>query len=355
MRLAISLALWLVPGFIIYQFKMNSIKYWVDNARWISFPQSLLPALVAVALAWHENSQEGFVWWLGLLAVVGVVLLHFGMNLADDYFDYKYKKSGNRTELASKGIRARVAKCPYLVGEGGTSTMKDLFIALSSFCLIALALGIIIFVFRGWTIAYIAAIGALLGIEYSAPPIRLSYHGLGELTIGLIFGPVVMAGVYVAAGGVLSASVFFLSVPVGLLVTNIVYVHSVMDYEADKAVGKCTLASILVSKKMMLLFVFVFTLLPFLIVTAGVFLAHLSPWYLFVWLCIPTAIILLYWMVWFNKDSKKEFKRNIWMGPVQQWDKITEAGIEWFMLRWLASRNLVMFFSLILIIVGILS
>ena len=65
---------------------LKQIKFWLDNARYVSLPQSLLPCILAISLA--SGSAE-FSWGLSVLAVVGVVLAHFGMNLADDYFDYK--------------------------------------------------------------------------------------------------------------------------------------------------------------------------------------------------------------------------------------------------------------------------
>ncbi|MEG2666797.1 MAG: hypothetical protein RSA02_07315, partial [Bacteroidales bacterium] len=80
---------------------LQKVKYWIDNARWIALPQSLLPALVALTMAWNYSSnsilennvlgESPFSWGLGILAVLGVALLHLGMNLFDDYFDYCHK------------------------------------------------------------------------------------------------------------------------------------------------------------------------------------------------------------------------------------------------------------------------
>lgn len=333
---------------------MNKVKYWLDNARWISFPQSLLPALVALTLAWQEHRGAGFGLVPGLLAVLAAVSVHFGMNLFDDYFDYRYKQSGTRAVLKAQGIRARIGKCPYLQGEGGASTVRQLGRASLAFCLVGVALGLVITYYRGLSVWYVALAGALIGIEYSAPPLRLSYHGLGELVIGLLFGPVLMAGVYVSACGAWSYAVLFLSVPVGLLVTNIVYTHSVIDREADKAMGKRTFAGVLGTPRAMLVGSFLFTLLPFVIVTCGVIWRFLSPWYLLVWLLLPRAVCLLNAVVVFMRDPGRELPLRWWVKPVQQWEHIRQAGIEWFMIRWLAARNLLMFFALILIAAGLL-
>jgi len=55
----------------------------------MTLPQSILPALTAVILSIHATD---FVWWLAVLAVLGVILAHLGLNLFDDYFDTKKKK-----------------------------------------------------------------------------------------------------------------------------------------------------------------------------------------------------------------------------------------------------------------------
>ena len=41
--------------------------------------------------------------------------------------------------------------------------------------------------------------------------------------------------------------------------------------------------------------------------------------------------------------------------PLNGWERITRAGIEWFMIRWLSARNLLAFFCLIIIIINIVT
>ena len=59
---------------------------WFQNARPISLPQSMLPALTAVALSYGKAE---FSWIAALASVIGVALVHLGLNLLDDWFDYK--------------------------------------------------------------------------------------------------------------------------------------------------------------------------------------------------------------------------------------------------------------------------
>ncbi len=68
---------------------MNKLKFWFNNARPISLPQSMLPALTAVALSYSRTDGAQFSWVAAAASLFGVMLLHLGMNLLDDWFDYK--------------------------------------------------------------------------------------------------------------------------------------------------------------------------------------------------------------------------------------------------------------------------
>ena len=261
---------------------MNIVRFWFKNSRPKALPQSLLPAILSVCMA---SLSENFSFLLGVLSVLGVMFGHLSMNLFDDYFDYKVKGSEFRDKMAREGFRARIAKCEYLTS--GKATLKQLFVACWVFAFISVIFGAIIFIERGTVILYYVGALGIIGISYSGKPLKLSYRGLGELVIGLIFGPLLMTGVYYSACGTFNWSVIFISIPVGLLVANIVYVHAIMDYEPDKKVGKMTFAVLLGSKKRMLGVLLSILIISYLSVIAGVVLGYLSRLYLFVLLTIP--------------------------------------------------------------------
>jgi len=328
--------------------RRNIIPFWFWNARWVALPQSILPALVAVCLGY---SSPNFSWLMAILSVFGVAFGHLGINLLDDFFDYKKDNQAVRDRLNSRGIRARIAKCAYLTS--GEVTVKQLFFVASLCCVIALLLGTIIFFERGEIILILCAITAFLGICYSGLPFRFSYHGLGELIIGLVFGPLLMMGVYVSACGEIAYQLFFISIPVGLLVANIVYTHSVIDFEADKAMNKKTLAVLLNKKSRMNAVSFLFIFLPFIIILFGIFLHILSFWYLFVFAVLYMAIALFRMILLFQRNAQQKIKPKWWMGNMENWKNIEAVGIDWFMIRWYLARNLLVFFCLIIVIVSL--
>jgi 1,4-dihydroxy-2-naphthoate octaprenyltransferase len=217
-------------------------------------------------------------------------------------------------------------------------------------CGIAALIGCVILWFRGINVFYIAAITAVIGIQYSAPPLRLSYHGLGEVVICLVFGCLNMIGVGFASSGEFTKELFLISLPVGLLVMNIVYIHSILDFVPDKEVGKRTLAVLLNNQTAMLVLLFFVIFIPFLSILVGIIHEICGIKYLAIFLLLPMAITLFKMMIDFVKDPNKQFSPKFWLGPFNQWKSITEYKIEWFMVRWLTARNLISFFCIIIII-----
>lgn len=329
---------------------MKQLKAWWHNARPTSLMQSMMPACLAVVLAY---GHEGFSLPLALMAVVGVMMAHLGLNLCDDYFDYYENSAKSREELQRKGIRARHVKYPYLTD--GSATLKDLRIAIAVFFLLAVALGFIVWLHRSNILLYIFLLTLLMGVFYSAPPLKLSYRGLGEVVIGIIFGPLLMTGVYVSACGQFDMSIVYMSVPVGLLVLNILFTHSFIDQAADEASHKMTFARLLKSNKANLAASFIINLLPFVIVVLGVITAQLHWLYLLVLLALPRALWLLSSLLAFARnDALPTQQPPRFMGRMENWERICQSGTDWFMIRWYAARNTISAFCQLSIIAHII-
>lgn len=335
----------------------NKIKFWYNNARPIALPQSMLPALTAVALSYGDGE---FNWIAAIASVIGVMFLHLGMNLADDWFDYKAGSIEARERNAHEGFRGRMIKYPYLTsGEGTTSGLLK---AIAVMLGIAAVMGAVVFYFRGWDILWWVAAGLILGLSYSGGPLKLGFRGLGEFVIFLMFGPLMMTGVYFAITGTIGWKILLLSPAVGLLVTNIVYSHSVLDSAPDSKMGKKTMAHLMGSGKGQILLSALLNTLPYIIIIAGVFIwftskeegAGLHPAYLCTLLTLPVSIWLVKSLNDFVNHKEVPLEPKFWMGPMGDFDKYREAGLDWFLLRWLTARNIVTFFCLILIIVNLI-
>lgn len=328
---------------------MSKILFWLRNARIVALPQSLLPAITALCLA---IGTEKFSIALGLLAIFGVIFAHLSANLLDDYFDYVNDKNIQREKLAESKSFVRTEKSPYLYS--GEVSPKKLFAVATFFAFIALLFGTVIFATRGFSPLIIALIAGFLGFFYSAEPIKFCYRGLGELITGVIFGPLLMSGVYYAAAGNFSPIIWPISIIVGILVTNILFTHSIMDYNPDVEVGKKTLAGILKSPKLNLSASAIFNFLPYIIIVIAVILNILPIFYLFTFIVLPRSIYLFYLLYEFYYNPTKKFEKKRWLGPMENWDKIEEHNLQWFAIRWYLSRNITQLFCLIVIICNFL-
>ena len=158
---------------------------------------------------------------------------------------------------------------------------------------------------REWAILLIALAAGLLGFFYSAPPIKFCYLGMGEVVTGLIFGPLLMAGVYWAASGVMDLKVLAVSVPIGLLVVNILYTHSMIDLEGDAASDKLTLAGVMKYGWAKLAMSWVINFAPYICVVVAVAMGWLHLAYLAVLLLLPRSIWLYWSLVQFEKGADR--------------------------------------------------
>ena len=327
----------------------NKLTFWIKNARSIALPQSIVPAILAISIA---SYHPDFSWWLALIALFGVICAHLGFNLADDYFDYRHNDVEARKKVTEQGFRTHMEKCHYI--ESGAATTRDLLFAVCTFLAVAAVAGLVVLFFRGWAIAVIALIGLLLGISYSGKPLELGYHGLGELVIGLMFGPLLMIGMQYAACGVFSETIIWTSAAVGLLVTNIVYSHAVLDLKADTQANKMTFARLLKSRNLMLAFSALFNISPFIIVIIGIVFGRLHWAYLCVLPLLPMGVYIIYSLKAHLDNKEIPFEPRWWMGPMGNFDAYRQHNMDWFLIRWLVARNLVTFFCLILTIVNII-
>lgn len=341
-----------------YRGHHKGLFFWFRNARSIALPQSALPALLAISMC---IGQDGFTWWLAVLAFFGVCIGHLGMNLADDYYDYR-RDSRIRSTLSKTSIRARLDKCTYI--NNGDATIDDLRHAMIIFLAIAGGIGLICVFGQWWLhgeqaalwVIMYALLGLFVGINYSGGPLKLCMHGLGELVIGTMFGPLLMLGMQAAVcGTAFSWPMAVMSLAIGLLVTNIVYVHSVMETEADGELDKMTFARLFQSRTTQLVFVAIFALVPYALLITGSVLGWWSWWVMLTLLTLPMSIYLIYSLQRFVNGLPTNDTPRWWMGPMTEFEIFKETGMDWFLIRWLLARNIVMYWCLILIVVMIVT
>jgi len=193
---------------------------------------TFVPVLLGIAVAAHEGS---FNLATAVLTVVAAAAVHLGLNVSNDVFD----------DLLGAD-RLNYTPTPY---SGGSRVIQYGLLTRGEMATLSAALygaGIVIgLVLVGWTqsveLLVIGGVGVLLGLGYTAPPLKLVYRGLGEIAVALGFGPVMLLGAYVVQTGHVAVEPIVASVPVAILVALILYVNEIPDRPADAAAGKRTL------------------------------------------------------------------------------------------------------------------
>ena len=315
---------------------IKKINLWRAIARDYTLPQTIISYGFAVVLATKNYHVNLF---LSLLGLIGVLLAHMSVNILDDYFDWKSGAVEEYKKLSEAGEQVKTHKCFYL--EQGLTSHKSLLAVALSMDAVAGLIGLYIASKVGLAVIVIAAIAAFFGFFYSAPPFKFSYRGLSEFVIGIVFGPLLLSGAYIVAGGVVDKTILFASIIVGILVANISFVHCIMDFKSDKNVGKTSLATLMKSPQNAVVLLSAFYALAYLLIVVGICLKVFPLATILTFIIIPKNIALIRLMN--NDDRKKRF----WMGYLENWDYVLKEGSDWFMLRLCLSRNLVIDFVLI--------
>jgi len=256
------------------------MKKWLVAIRAPFFTASLAPVVVGVAVAFYEGVR---IHWLNaILSLIGVVALHAGTNLANDYFDHRSKNDWvNKTPTSFSG-GSRV------IQQGLLTPRAVLIYALACFA-VGSAIGIYLWrVTPGNVVLMIGVVGVLSGLLYTAAPVAIGYRGFGELFIGLNFGVLAVLGAHYVQAGHLSLAAGLASLPVAALIAAVVYINEFPDYEADKEVHKRTLVVLLGLKNARWGYygLIAFT---YLSIAAAVALHYLPLWALLGMLTLPLA------------------------------------------------------------------
>ena len=192
-------------------------------------PMTLTAMAIAGLLAAESADFDGL---LFTLAVVGSVVAHAANNVVNDLFDL----SSGLDE--SSYPRAQYAPHPVL---SGVVTRKGLAMWALALNAIDAAIMTILWLERGWVIVLFALVGLFLSFFYVAPPLRLKARGLGEPTVAIVWGPLMVGGTYYAATGELAADVLWASVPYALLTTTVLMGKHIDKLPWDKRAGVTTL------------------------------------------------------------------------------------------------------------------
>ncbi len=194
---------------------------------------SIIPVLVGSSAGF--GAAGSFNALLFALALVAMICLHLGANLANEYFDHL---SGND--------RLNKNRNPFSGGSGlmlqGLTSPKAVLIAAWLAFALATAIGfIMLLITKSLFILVLGLLGVFGGYFYTANPFKLGYRGAGEIIIAFLFGLLPVYGACFLQTGTIDLVPLAPAAIVSLLIFLIILINEFPDRQADAAVNKRTL------------------------------------------------------------------------------------------------------------------
>jgi 1,4-dihydroxy-2-naphthoate octaprenyltransferase len=160
--------------------------------------------------------------------VLGIFLIEIAKNASGEIVDFD---SGTDQAVTTED------RSPFSGGKrvliDGLLTRRQTIGIAAVFYVLGIAAGLLIVAYREPQILWLGVVGVGLAYFYHAPPFKLSYRGLGEVAVGLCYGPLITAGTYLVQRGTVTPEVILLATPLGLLIAAFLWINEFPDYRAD--------------------------------------------------------------------------------------------------------------------------
>lgn len=248
-------------------------------------PESLIISVISGTLGTALASLHGPIHWgYYALTILGIVLLHAGANVINDYFDY-------RNRIDTTEVPGSYATEGRVLIQKRLEPRQVLGLGLVLFGL-SLPIGIYLTIVRGLPVMVLGVLGFLTGLFYTARPIALKYVALGEPAVFLMFGPLMVTGAYYVQRSEFAGQAVWVSIPVGVLVALILLANNIRDIQFDGGVGIRTLATLL-GKSSAVRFYALLVAGVYGVTALLVVLGQLSPWAFLTLLSLPLAFKLV--------------------------------------------------------------
>ena len=317
---------------------MNKLKFWWNCSRAFALPVTVMSWLSVFVYALISGGNAVF----GVLALTGVCFAHLAANIFDDYFDYKIL-SKHEKYLKS----AQICKCKFITD--GLVTHRGMLIAGLICLFIAVCFGALLTFFTGWGVVLIALLASVFVIFYS----KFTFIGLGELAVGITYGPLLFEGVYYVMTGSFSLDVLILSLGVSPFVIAFLYTHTILDYDGDLCSHKKTLACSFADKNDALKILAGFYAEGYVFLAVFAYLTQIYT-VLISFLAVPLIFLLYKSLEVYNQDKSLVPEVKWWNYPLGNWAHIEQEGTQSFYLRLYLARNITTYFTVLVCIAFVL-
>ena len=149
---------------------------------------TIVPVLLGILIAARHGAFDLL---SAVLTVIGASFVQLAINVSNDVFD-----------TAQGADDANVTPTKFSGGsrviQYGLVSFRRMAGLATIFYLAAGAIGLLLLVLRGSpALLAIGVVGFIVGLGYTAPPLKFVYRGLGEIAVAIGFGPLMLLGAYV--------------------------------------------------------------------------------------------------------------------------------------------------------------
>ncbi|MDY2588299.1 1,4-dihydroxy-2-naphthoate octaprenyltransferase [Winogradskyella aquimaris] len=221
---------------------MKKIKPWLSAMRLRTLPLSVSGIILGTCFAIYNGR---FSWWVLVLAILTTVSLQILSNLANDYGDGVKGTDNDDRVGPQRAIQSGEITPDEMLDAIKFNVVMVIILTLS---LILAAFGpnnflfLMLFVFLGGLSVYAA-------LNYTMGDSPYGYRALGDVFVFIFFGLVSTIGSYLLYVHTIDHMVVLPAVSLGLLSVGVLNLNNMRDLEADKNVGKITIAVKLGMKK----------------------------------------------------------------------------------------------------------
>lgn len=206
----------------------TKLPLWIMAARPRTLSLSMTPVMVGTALAWAADRK---IHGLAVLAaLLCSMLIQAGTNLHNDAADSE--RGGDGPDRVG----------PPRVTAAGLLSAADVKRGARACFAIAALLGLYLVFVGGWPILALGILSILSGWAYTGGPLPIAYTPFGELFVFTFFGIAAVCGTYWLCTASIDAAALAGGVAIGLLAGAVLLVNNYRDVEADRRVGRRTLA-----------------------------------------------------------------------------------------------------------------
>jgi len=277
--------------------RLDVIARWLIATRAAVLIMTFISAAIAGILAYRDGKFDLLLW---LLVTIGLVMAHATNNLVNDLVDY--------TKGVDKDNYFRAQYGPQPL-EHRLMTRQQVLAYITVTGLIAASAGAYLVAVRGNLALFLMAVGVFFVLFYTFP---LKYIGLGELTVILVWGPLMIGGGYYAITGVWDWNVALASLCYAFGPTTVLFGKHIDKLSSDQAKNIHTVP-VLIGERNARYAVIAMLVLQYALVVYLVVIGFFTPVLLIVFLALTTfKLILPMYRQPKPEQMPAEYRADVW-------------------------------------------